>query len=425
MRLSLLVVGFAAVYAAMYGLHQNTKRGISKLVTALSIFLLTLLFVLTAKFEDVPFYVFMPSFVAWVMLFNERKKIIFGSLVHIVAALLVFNFGTVGTIAAPHLPLAFLAATANAFCMAAIFDVRANERYYSKCHAMVALLERNEVALEAEMAQARSQAIKLSRAQASLQHQVEENSSRLATLKGVNSERASLARAASSDLKQPLRTIGSFIQLIGRKLTRLGLADEMAEYQTFISDGVARMNAMVDDLLKYSDYQADQDSLELLDPNAILAHISDNLTDLLRRENARIEVKPNLPTILGQRTQVLQLFQNLISNGIKFKRAGVHPVCTVGCNVGDQVAEFYVSDNGIGMPQDRLKDVFGLFTRLHERGSYEGTGIGLALCRRIVLAAGGEIWAESTEGEGTTFRFTWPLEAAPQAMEPLSKALAI
>jgi len=111
-----------------------------------------------------------------------------------------------------------------------------------------------------------------------------------------------------------------------------------------------------------------------------------------------------------------RLFQNLIGNGVKYRSSDRPPIVEVGCADAGGMWEFFVRDNGIGIPQEHLERVFGIFQRLHARDEYEGTGIGLAICKKIVERQGGRIWIESSVGNGTTFRFTWPkLRRVPEA----------
>ena len=373
------------------------------------------------------------SLVMWLLMYHEPRalRLIGGTHVGLLGALVALAPSVESSV--PWLTVVVFAFVLAAFTLATLLTIQSNRRYWERMKRLELELGRNESSLRETAGQLRDQHDELSAAADALGRTITANAPQLEALRLAYAEQAQIAEAASSDLRQPLRNINTFVGLIGRRLTQLGAADEVADYLDFVTDGASRMNGMVDDLLRYSDARTESEPVPV-DTGVVLGAIRDNLSDLLAREGARLEFPADLPTVPGHPTQVLQLFQNLISNGVKFKRPGVAPRCTIACVVEAGVARFSVSDNGIGIPANRLADVFGLFTRLHERGAYEGTGIGLATCRRIVMAAGGEIWAESLEGEGTTFVFTWPLEeglspkpaAAPAVAErPARLAVAV
>ena len=401
----------AGLLAVGLAVNVRSARGVGKHVTIAAVFAVTTAVVFAFEIAPTPGYAYLPSLIAGATMYHELRMRVFTGVVHAACITLGYLYVPEAGTPVPLLPLVCIAGCLTSTGLLAVFDVSANRRHYARTRRMEALQLENEAALLRENELIERQNEGLGRARAEYERQLADNRAQLATLRRVNEDRGRLAGAASSDLKEPLRNISTFIHLIGRRVDALGLREGLDEYLGFVTDGARRMNAMVDDLLRYSDYQLSAEP-EPVDAGEVVEAIRDNLRDLLAREGAAIEVAAELPVVPGQRTQVLQLFQNLISNGIKFRRAGVRPTCTVSAAVADGVATFAVADNGIGMPANRLADVFGLFTRLHAREGYEGTGIGLALCRRIVLEAGGEIWATSTEGVGTTFHFTWPLEAA-------------
>lgn len=348
------------------------------------------------------------SLTMWLLMYHERRYLrIIGAVHFAVAAALMYAFPAPAT-QTPYLDWLVFACMASALAAANVITDRANRAYWMRARRLEDELTSNAERLRETHAELASQRDALEASAAALRETAAANAPRTAALKLAHEEQTLIARAASDGLRQPLRNINSFVQLIRRRLERLSLVDEVRDYLDFVTDGARRMDGMIEDLLRYSDGRVETDPIAV-DPAAVLAQIRDNLRDLLAREGASLAFADDFPAIVGHPTQVLQLFQNLLSNGVKFKRPGVAPRCEVACVVEDGVARFSVSDNGIGIPANRLADVFGLFTRLHERDAYEGTGIGLATCRRIVLAAGGEIWAESVEGEGTTFCFTWPL----------------
>ena len=367
---------------------------------------------LVASFTATPGAVELPpllaSLAAWLLMYHDRVWLRVIGVLHIGGAVAVMAFAPAIAPANSWIAYVALVFVALIFAGASLMSIASNRRYWERMRRLEGELGRHESSLRETAERLGAQHAELETAAARLRATVADNAPQTEALRLAYEEQAQIAQAASSDLRQPLRNINSFVQLIRRRLVRLGVVEEVGDYLDFVTDGAARMNGMVDDLLRYSESREEREP-DAVDTGAVLAGIRDNLRDLLEREGATLRFPADLPTVLGYETQVLQLFQNLISNGVKFKRPGVAPRCEVGCVVEDGVACFSVSDNGIGIPANRLGDVFGLFTRLHERGAYEGTGIGLATCRRIVMAAGGEIWAESEEGAGTTFRFTWPL----------------
>jgi len=329
------------------------------------------------------------------------------SYVFLGAALLCCSLGS-GSVELPLLPYLVLSTITLVYVISSSIKIRSNERYYVKMNKLRQQLNLKRKAIKEKTRKFLDQSEMLKESQRDLEYRILENKERVAHLQGANSELEQIAKAASRDLKAPLRAVGVNIGQLGQRLDRLDRNDGLSDYLHYVTEGASRMNAMVDDLLQYCNPRTKKPA-ENICTQHVLQMIESNLSNLMLREGARLDVQKDMPVVLGHRTEILQLFQNLISNGIKFRKPGETPVCRVGFTRKDQEICFYVSDNGIGIPANRVGDVFGLFTRLHERGNYEGTGIGLALCRRIVLAAGGEIWAESEEGKGTTFFFTWPL----------------
>ena len=419
-------VGFGVAYVGLAQLLRRLKTWRVGEFIGLGTLSLHCLYVAFASgVAPAPAYALLPSLMIWLLVYNDRRLLRVVCTVHILAAV------ACGLASAPAVGdgSLWLSYVVLAFCTVALLiaanaTARFNRLYYIQMREFEDELQSSERSLQASTQRQEAQRDALARTAAELRVASDSNARQIADLRFVNEERAQIAQAASSDLKQPLRNITSFVQLIGRRLERDGLADAVREYLGFVVDGAARMNAMVDDLLRYS---ADPESTEpvCVETSATLEAIGDNLRDLLAREGATLGVAPGLPPVLGHPTQVLQLFQNLISNGVKFRDPGRAPVCRITHERVGAMLRFGVHDNGIGIPANRLADVFGLFTRLHERGAYEGTGIGLATCRRIVIAHGGEIWAESTVGVGTSFYFTLPAGGArtePSVGETLVRA---
>lgn len=225
-------------------------------------------------------------------------------------------------------------------------------------------------------------------------------------LQQSNASLAEFAYVASHDLQEPLRSVTAYTQLLSRRYK--GQLDQTADqYIQFATDGALRMKALIEDLLQYAQVTSRASPPQLkADSNAALAVAQENLEALIRETAATIE-SDLLPSIAVDSTQLVQLFQNLIGNAIKYRSEGVPPRVRVSAVRQGPDWRFSVSDNGIGFPQEYAEHVFGVFKRLN-RNTVAGTGIGLALCKRIVENHGGRIWAESQPGMGATFYFLLP-----------------
>jgi len=226
-----------------------------------------------------------------------------------------------------------------------------------------------------------------------------------AALRRSNAELEQLAYVASHDMQEPLRMIASYLQLVADRYGDALDADGH-EFIGYAVDGAKRMQALISDMLAYSRVSTRARPFQPTDSARIVATAERHLQIAIEEGGAEIE-RGELPVVLGDEVQLLQLFQNLIGNAIKFRGAAVPHV-----HVAAQPAEdgwcFSVSDNGIGIAPEYFERIFVLFQRLHGRKEYSGTGIGLALCKRIVERHGGRIWVESTPGNGSVFRFTLP-----------------
>ena len=220
-------------------------------------------------------------------------------------------------------------------------------------------------------------------------------------------ELESFAYAASHDLKEPLRMIGMYTQLLKKRMGGQ-LEGSNAEFMGYVTDGVGRMQVLLDDLLKYSRLGKEEHDIRNVDLNKTLFVVVHNLTAAMKETDAAIVVTP-LPMVMASSVEMTQLFQNLISNAVKFRRKGTPPMIEIRVvEMSQSKYRFMIADNGIGIPEQHQDRVFNIFERLNARADYEGSGIGLATCKKIVQNAGGEIWLESTEGVGTTFFFTLP-----------------
>jgi PAS domain S-box-containing protein len=226
------------------------------------------------------------------------------------------------------------------------------------------------------------------------------------SLKRSNKELEHFAYVASHDLQEPLRKIGSFTELLARKYQ--GKLDEKADiYMGYIVDGAQRMQVLINDLLAFSRVTTQGKEFAPVDCNALLARVQQDLELALKESSARLSVG-ELPTVMADAVQLGQVFQNLIGNAIKYRAAGHPPEIGVAVEARDGDWLFSVRDTGIGIAPQYFERVFQLFQRLHTREEYSGTGIGLALCKKIVERHGGKIWLESAAGQGSTFFFTVP-----------------
>jgi signal transduction histidine kinase len=222
-----------------------------------------------------------------------------------------------------------------------------------------------------------------------------------------NRDLEEFAHVVSHDLQQPLQSITGFADLIrDRYGDRLDTTAE--EYLDCIINSGKRMQRLIRDLLTYAQTGAEHQEFQPVDCNQVMHQVFDNLRVAIYEQGVSL-VYADLPTVLGHETQLVQLFQNLIGNAIKFIRSGIDPEVTIAATPVGHYWQFQVRDNGIGMAPEDLERVFGVFQRLHkDESKYTGTGIGLATCKKIVEGHGGQIWVESQLTAGTTFFFTLP-----------------
>jgi PAS domain S-box-containing protein len=227
-------------------------------------------------------------------------------------------------------------------------------------------------------------------------------------LERSNAELEQFAYVASHDLQEPLRIVASYSQLLARRYQDKLDADAN-EFIDFIVDGASRMQGLINDLLSYSRVGSRGQEFEATDLNEVIESTL-HILELGIQDNAATVTHDNMPTLMVDKSQMGQLFQNLISNAIKF-HGDSPPQIHLGVEQQAEEFVFTVRDNGIGIDPQYAERIFLVFQRLHGKKEYPGTGIGLAICKKIVERHGGRIWMESSPGEGSTFYFTIPLNA--------------
>jgi PAS domain S-box-containing protein len=227
----------------------------------------------------------------------------------------------------------------------------------------------------------------------------------MADLERSNRELEQFAYVASHDLQEPLRMVASYTQLLAQRYEGQ-LDDKAKKYIDYAVDGAVRMQRLINDLLAYSRVNTQGKPFEMIDSHAVLGDALRSLYAAIE-ENRAIVINDDLPMVRADATQLNQLFQNLISNAIKFRGTEPPGIRISADDLGSEW-RFSVKDNGIGIDAQYADKVFVIFQRLHTRQEYPGTGIGLAICKRIVERHGGRIWFESEPGKGSTFYFTLP-----------------
>lgn len=223
-----------------------------------------------------------------------------------------------------------------------------------------------------------------------------------AELERSNAELEQFAYVASHDLQEPLRMVSSYAQLLSKRYQ--GQLDADAdEFIGFAVDGAKRMQALIADMLAYARVGSRLKEGREVELDQALERCLANLEFLIAETGTQIEAAP-LPVVIGDESQLVQLFQNLIANAVKF-RSGP-PLVRIGAERAGDWWVISVADNGIGIDPQFGERIFAVFQRLHSGAEYEGTGIGLAVCKKIVERMGGRIWVESAPGLGSTFKFT-------------------
>lgn len=227
-----------------------------------------------------------------------------------------------------------------------------------------------------------------------------------ANLQRSNAELEQFAYVASHDLQAPIRAVTSFADVIARRYGDR-LDSRGAQYLRQIVDNGQHMKRLVDDLLAYSRVANGQEAARPVDANAVFDAVAARLHTDTPPTDARV-TRGDLPRVRVDAQQLDQLLQNLVSNGLKYRRQDTAPAVHVSAVRDGPVWRFAVADNGIGIEEKYFERIFVIFQRLHGRADYEGTGIGLAVCKKIVERHGGRLWLDSTPGKGSTFYFTLP-----------------
>ena len=248
------------------------------------------------------------------------------------------------------------------------------------------------------------EAIELRKARDNLEQTVAE---RTAELSQANAELENFAYVASHDLRQPVRTVINYLSLIEKRLGP-SFDAELTKYFAFATTGARRMDKLIVDLLEYSraGHKAEAFAPTLL--GGAVTESLENLSSTIADAHASVLVGDALPTILGCRSDLTRLMQNLIGNAIKYRHPDRLPEIAIGSRDDNGMWVVWVRDNGIGIPPEFRERIFGMFQRLVPKEDVEGTGIGLTVCRKVVEAHGGKIWVEDSPGGGSTFMMTFP-----------------
>lgn len=242
-------------------------------------------------------------------------------------------------------------------------------------------------------------------------------------LKRSNAELEAFAYVVSHDLRQPVRAVIGFLGLLEQALAP-ALAGEAREYFDFARDGARRMDRMILDLLDYSRVGRGGRGKAAIDVAGVIAGLAPMLALAFKDAGGRFEIEGSLPTVWGDCEELTRLFQNLIDNAVKYRSPERPLKVTLSCRAEGEDWLFCLADNGMGIPERGVERIFRLFLRMRAGDGAEGTGIGLALCRKIVEAHGGRIWAESEPGAGARFLFTLPSAAISRTGETEAVALS-
>ena len=230
-------------------------------------------------------------------------------------------------------------------------------------------------------------------------------------LKESNEVHRQFTFVAAHDLKEPLRNIGSFINLLERRFGS-EFNEEAKEYMSFVKNGVIRLNQLLRDLLAYSELSSENPKKELNSLNKMLTEIKIELNKSIKQKEAAINFQDELPHIWMSKPHLKQLMMHLISNSLKFVQ-DQSPIINISCTQEVNHTLISIQDNGIGINKEYQHKIYNLFHRLDRSGTFEGTGIGLTICKNIVDKYDGKIWFESILGNGTTFFIRLPIKTNP------------
>ena len=225
-------------------------------------------------------------------------------------------------------------------------------------------------------------------------------------LEKSNEELERFAYIASHDLKQPLNTVINFSGLLSRKLKNV-LDNETQSYFNYIIKGGNQMKSLIEDILEYSKLGEEKREKQTINLNILVDQVKDSVAELIERKNAQIEVIGTLSMLKEVRVNMILLFKNLIENGIKYNQSKT-PTITIQQRENGAFTRLSFSDNGIGIEEKYFPKLFKMFSRLQNRKDYEGTGLGLSLCKKIIQNMGGKISVESQINEGSTFHVDIP-----------------
>ncbi len=240
-------------------------------------------------------------------------------------------------------------------------------------------------------------------------------------LRKSNKELERFAYIASHDLKEPLRNIMSFTRLVERKLPENAKKDkDINEYMSFIVNNTKQMHRLIEDVLEYSRIDNAKPESETIEVKDIIVSVSNVISSTLKERNVTLNID-DLPRVKANSSQLFLVLKNLIENGVKYNE-NEKPLISIYSSLNENMHEITVADNGIGIEEQYNNKIFGMFNRLHNRKEYQGSGLGLSICKKIIQNLGGNIWVESSYGEGSKFTFSLPayeLTTAPERKEKL------
>ncbi|MDR3438397.1 ATP-binding protein [Telmatospirillum sp.] len=238
-----------------------------------------------------------------------------------------------------------------------------------------------------------------------------------------NTDLEQFAYVASHDLREPLRMVASYLGLLERRLGDQ-LTGEAREFVAYAKDGAQRMDRLILDLLDYSRIGRTARPHEPVSLADVMAEVRLNLTARIEEVGGVLEIGEELPTVTGDRIELVRLFQNLVANALKYHAPDRPPVIRISARQERKEWIVSVADNGIGIPPQYFERIFGIFQRLHGRDDYDGTGIGLAICKRIVERLGGRIWVQSEPGQGAEFFVAFGPVSVPSLVSPSAAILS-